>query len=393
MGGIVTTEVNKCTRPGNERPNAQPRWPPNMADPPPNPVPANYTFPLALAIPTVTIVPPMCLVPSGTTAVYTNTSECPPLGTAVRQMMPPMCLIPPGTTAAYTNTSERPPLGTAVRQMMPPTTTSPAHLTEWSPPLIAPGISDRNLSNAVLAGKVTNIMTGGARPKVKRMKKQSAAALPTTPTSDAMAEATPDVNHQQLLHEKARLLDHRDRILKSHEREATDQMHQIATLKSIAVKYENNIATLNDELRLLKLANQSNDIPTHSGDKCKHGGQNKVQRDCMDDLPSCHQDHYRRCQHLPTCPHCHMPAYTQRSEHNTDSSLSLRMLEGLARLEAKIDMMTIYGKNHQYVIPTPTPTPPYTTTASDDGNSITPNVTQDRPMKNSHMNFRYAENI
>ena len=137
---------------------------------------------------------------------------------------------------------------------MPPTT-SPAHPTEWSPPLIAPGISDRNLSNAVLAGKVTNIMTGGARPKVKRMKKQTCTA------SDALAEATPDVNHQQLIHEKARLLDHRDRILKSHEREATDQMHQIAALKFIAVKYENNIATLNDEPRLFKLANQSNDIP------------------------------------------------------------------------------------------------------------------------------------
>ena len=104
-------------------------------------------------------------------------------------------------------------------------------------------------------------MTGGARPKVKRMKKQSAAAVPTTPTSDPLAEVTPHVNHQQLLHEKARLLDHRDRILKSHEREATDQMHQIAALKSIAVKYESNIATLNDELRLLKLANQSNYIP------------------------------------------------------------------------------------------------------------------------------------
>ena len=242
-------------------------------------------------------------------------------------------------------------------------------------------------------------MSGGARPNVKRMKKQSAAAVPITPTSDPLAEAIPDVNHQQLLHEKARLLDHRDRILKSHEREATDQMHQIAALKSIAVKYENNIATLNDELRLLKLANQSNDIPnpscgrTHSSDKCKHGGLNKVQRDCVDELPSCHHNHYGQFQHLPTCPHCHMLANTQRSEHNTDSSLTLRMLEGLARLEAKIDIMTIYGKNHQHVIPTPIPTQPNKTAANDDGNSITPNVTRDRPIRNSHMNFRYAENI
>ena len=62
-------------------------------------------------------------------------------------------------------------------------------------------------------------------------------------------------------------LAHREKILKSQEREVSEQTHQIASLSALVIKYENRLVTLTEEVKLLRLTNTSPDIQASSNDK------------------------------------------------------------------------------------------------------------------------------
>jgi len=89
----------------------------------------------------------------------------------------------------------------------------------------------------------------------------------TSQSSGPVIGNIPDQCDMPNLELREKQLAHREKILKSQEREVSEQTHQIASLSALVIKYENRLVTLTEEVKLLRLTNTSPDIQASSNDK------------------------------------------------------------------------------------------------------------------------------
>ena len=155
------------------------------------------------------------------------------------------------------------------------------------------------------------------------------------------------------LDEREKQLKHREKILKSQEREVSEHVQQIAALKSLVTKYETNLTTLTEEVRLIRLSANADSVhtnthavtpPDHHA-QCPPTPRNNVQV-TQDRLPQCHNSRQSLAGGRECCCHgspgnsMHPPTqYNPIINESMASTIAIKVLEGVIRMDEKINAL------------------------------------------------------